>query len=163
MRASPSANESLLVSRMELGKAVANALCLYVGRGRRYTVKQLTKATGVPARLIECAKLDPEGRQAEDWRPLKPEELVSISCFLGEAFASEWLRPAKLGAFALPDEDIPLPGELVAECADDTAEVADCAKDGKFGASDERELRSVGQREIRRGMTLVSIGGKRRA
>jgi hypothetical protein len=150
-----SANISLIVSRSDVGKAVAKALDLYVGRGRRYSVKELSNATGVADRMIECAKLDPEGRQGDDWRQLKPEELLSIGKFLGDGFTTEWLRLAGQGAFALPDGGILPEPELVAEFAGDTAEVANMASDGHFCPEDERALRKLGHRLVERGMSLV--------
>jgi hypothetical protein len=150
------ANTSLIVSRTDVGRAVSKALDLYVGRGRRYTVKELSNATGVADRMIECAKLDPEGRQGDDWRQLKPEELLSIGKFLGDGFTTEWLRLAGQGAFSLPDGQIPEEPELVAEFASDTAEVAHMAADGHFCSEDERALRNIGHRLVERGMSLVA-------
>jgi hypothetical protein len=134
-------------------------LRLYVGHGRRYSVKQLSNATGVPDRLIESAMCDPE---SGDFRPLSNECLLSISSVLGDAFTTEWLRLARQGAFTLPDDEIPSPGELVSDCANDTAEIASIARGGKFDERDERELEGVGLREIDRGMKLVASVGKRR-
>jgi hypothetical protein len=102
---SPSANISLLVSRSSLRGAISKALNLYVGRGRRYTVKELSNATGVPDRIIECAKLDPED---PDFRPLREEALASVSKFLGAQFVSLWLETMELGAFELSGQP-PLP------------------------------------------------------
>lgn len=93
---------------------------LYVGRGRRYSVKQLSNATGIPDRMIEsamCCVDDP------DYRPLSLENLLSAASFLGAPFASAFLEPAGLGAFELMDGQIPLPKVLVkAEPSEDVAE-----------------------------------------
>jgi hypothetical protein len=107
-----SANIRSLVSRNAFHRAIADALGLYVGRGRRYSVRELSEATGVPERQLECAKIDPEGAQAEDWRPLKAEELASLTKFLGVSFASAFLAPCGLGAFELMDGQPPLPKVL---------------------------------------------------
>ena len=98
----PSAGNELLVSRSAAGNQIADALRLYVGRGRRWTVKQVGNATGVPDRAIECAMCDPD---STDWRRLPPEYLLSLASFLGPEFLTEVLRPTSMGAYWLPEGD----------------------------------------------------------
>jgi transcriptional regulator with XRE-family HTH domain len=148
-----SANISLLVSRSEARQVFRDALRLYVGRGRRFSVKQLSNATGVPDRVIECMISNVE---SGDYRAPQIEHLLSISKFLREEFATEWLAPAGLAAFDLPDMDLPPPGELVAECANDTAEVAGRAADGEFCHDDRRALLSIGHRSVKRGVEIIA-------
>jgi hypothetical protein len=115
-----SANNSLLVSRNAIREKLRDALRLYVGRGRRYTVKELSNATGVPDRSIEAAKCDPDD---PDYRPLTLENLASLCSVLGAPFASAFLDPCGLGAFELMDGQIPLPKVLAhADTSEDTAE-----------------------------------------
>jgi hypothetical protein len=97
-----------------------------------------------------------------EFRPLAREYLWSVMKFLRAPFVNELLALIDQGAFDLPDTDIPSPGELTAECANDTAEVAGCAADGEFDERDERELKSVGLREIDRGMLMVASVGRRK-
>lgn len=151
-----SADNPLIISRSVTRETIRKALRLFVGRGRRYSVKQLSNGTGVPDRLIECAMCDPE---SEDFRQLGTEHLLSIASFLGETFTNEWLSLARQGAFALPDDGLPSPGDVAAECADDTADIANAAADGRFDGADGPKLRLVGEREIERGMLLVKAGG----
>lgn len=106
-----SVNIPLLVSRISVREKLRAALRLYVGRGRRYSVKELSNGTGVPDRLIEAAMCDPE---SEDFRPLSQEALASITAFLGAPFASAYLELSGLGAFELMDAQIPLPKVLAA-------------------------------------------------
>ena len=113
-----SRNGDLLVSRTIWRESVRKALSLYVGRGRRYTVKELSNATGVPDRIIECAKLDPDD---PDFRPLREENLASVSKFLGAPFVSLWLEAMGLGAFELADGQIPLPKVLTPTPAQEDA------------------------------------------
>lgn len=101
-----SANDSLLISRNMARETVRAALRLYVGRGRRYSVKELSNGTGVPDRMIEAAMCDPDDT---DFRPLTLENLFSVSSFLRAPFASAFLEPADLGAFDLMEEQPPLP------------------------------------------------------
>jgi hypothetical protein len=108
-----SANDSLLVSRNAAREKLRDTLRLYVGRGRRYSVKELSNATGVPDRMIEsamCAVDDP------DYRPLTLENLLSVTSFLSAPFASAFLELAGLGAYELKDGQPPLPRVLDA-CA----------------------------------------------
>jgi hypothetical protein len=110
----------LLVSRSTARERTRDALRLYVGRGRRYSVKELSNATGVADRLIESAVCEVD---SPDFRPLSLEALASISKFLGAPFASHYLELSGLGAFELMDGQIPLPKVLVsADAAEDTAE-----------------------------------------
>jgi hypothetical protein len=48
-------NAELLVSRSAAREKVRDALRLYVGRGRRFSVKQLSEGAGVQARAVEAA------------------------------------------------------------------------------------------------------------
>lgn len=123
-----------------------------MGRGRRYTVKQLSNGTGVPDRLIECAVVDPD---SPDFRPLALECLLSISRFLGAKFTTEWLRLADQGAFDLPEGSVP-PGAIAADSAEDTAVIARAAADGEFGEHEKPDLHVVGQRMIERGQRLAA-------
>lgn len=148
-----SANLSLLISRSETRRSIRDALRLYVGRGRRYSVKQLSNATGVPDRLIESAIVDID---SHDYRPLAYECLLSIALFLGSDFTSEWLKLARQSAFDLPDDDTP-PGALAADTVDDAATVTRAALDGNFDDAEKPDLRVVGRRMVSRGMRLAAV------
>lgn len=104
-----SADIPLLVSRNSVREQLRRALRLHVGRGRRFSVKELSNGTGVADRMIECAMCDPDN---PEYRPLSCEALVSIAKFLGAPFASSFLELAGLGAFELMDGQIPLPKVL---------------------------------------------------
>jgi hypothetical protein len=115
----PSAGIAPLVSRNLVRERLGDALRLYVGRGRRYSVKELSNATGVPDRCIEAAKCDPDD---PDYRPLTLENLASLCRFLGAPFASAFLEMSGLGAFELSDQP-PLPHVLSkADDAEDASE-----------------------------------------
>jgi hypothetical protein len=115
-----SANDALIVSRNAAREKLRDALRLYVGRGRRYSVKELSNGTGVPDRMIESAMCQVDD---PDYRPLTLENLLSIAYFLGAQFASAFLEPAGLGAFELMDGQIPLPKVLAtADAPDDPTE-----------------------------------------
>lgn len=114
------ANFKPLVSRSCIGETIRDALHLHVGRGRRYSVRSLSEATGVPERCIEAAKCEPDD---PEYRPLKQEDLASLIKFLGAPFASAVLEPCGLGAFELMDGQIPLPKVLAkADQQEDIAE-----------------------------------------
>ena len=158
MSAIASVNIGPIVSRSLAREQFGAALRLFIGRGKRYSVKQASNGSGVADRMIEAFMANPE---SGDYRKPDLEEIISLSSFLGEVFTTEWLKLAKQGAFALPDDDLPSPGELVADCANDTAEIADAGRYGCFDERDDSELKSVGLREIDRGMKLVARVGKR--
>lgn len=149
----PSANHSLLISRDRAGNVIGNALRLFVGRGRRYSVKQLSNATGVKDRAIECAMARPD---SGDYRPLPNEALLSITSFLGASFTNEWLSLTSQGAFDLPEAE-PDPGSLAADNSDDNARVVRAAVDGHFGDSEVKDLHDVGARMVSRGAQLVGL------
>lgn len=115
-----SADFSPLVSRNAIREKIRDALRLFVGRGRRYSVKELSNGTGVADRVIECAMCEVDN---EDYRPLSHEALASIAKFLGAPFASVYLELSGLGAFELMDGQIPLPKVLAtADAAESPAE-----------------------------------------
>ncbi len=95
-----SANFPPLVSREQAENAFGDALRLFVGRGRRYSVKQLANATGVKDRAIECA-MCPSG--SVDFRPLHMGAQYSIQKFLGAVFTSEVIAIIDQVAFEKPD------------------------------------------------------------
>lgn len=151
-----SADFEPIVSRNAVDEAVRDALRLFVGRGRRYTAKQLARGTGVPARMIESAVAPLD---STEFRPLARDHFWSILLFLRGQFANELLpRLAHIGAFDLPDEELPAPGDLVAESAEGHAKIAVAAADGEFCERDRPKLWLVGQDYIERGMQLVGLG-----
>jgi hypothetical protein len=148
MNARFSANIGSNISRTVAGNAINNALRLFVGRGREFSVKMLSNASGVPDRLIESAMCHPED---PDYRPLKPEALLSIAGILGPGFTTELLKPINQAAYLCDGREVE-PGTLVADCAADTR-----AADGHFDFNDRRALKLVGQRQVERGMLLVAM------
>ena len=149
-----SADNPALVSRDAGVDALAGALRLYVGRGRRYSVKQLSNATGVKDRVIECAMA---GSTSGDCRPIGMGDLLSLASFLGAEFTSEWLGKAQLGAFALPEGDDTPPGDLAADNSDDNATLTRAAVDGTFDRTERPALREVGKRMMNRGAALAQL------
>jgi hypothetical protein len=109
----PAADLEPLVSRNLSYERLTFALKLFCGRGRRYSVNELSRGSGVPERAIECAMYQPH--QAE-FRPIRFEYLLSLNRFLGAPFVSHYLELSGLGAFELMDEQ-PLPSILTADSA----------------------------------------------
>ncbi|GGB14898.1 hypothetical protein GCM10011380_00380 [Sphingomonas metalli] len=151
----PTAKFPMLVSREQARNKIADAIRLFVGRGRRYSVKQLSNGTGVPDWQINAALID---GNSPDNRPLPPEALLSVALFLGPVFTSEWLKLSNQGAFDLPDEDEPKPGDVACDTADDAATVTRAAMDGEFCADERKDLRVVGVRMMSRGARLAALG-----
>jgi hypothetical protein len=149
-----SADKEPLVSRNAARDAIAKALKLYVGRGRRYSVKELANGTGIKDRVIECAMA---GAADTECRSTPPEALLSIALFLGADFTNKWLQLAAQGAFDLPDDE-PDPGALAADNSDDNAAVTRAAIDGVFDQAERKVLPLVGARMMTRGAQLVATG-----
>lgn len=143
-----------IISRDRAHDAVRDALRLFVGRGRRYSVKQLSNATGVKDRVIECAMTLAENPEC---RPIHIGDLLSIAGFLGPEFTTEWLMLAQQAAIPLPDGEEPSPGEIAADIADDTATVVRAARDGVFDKDERADLHTVGLRLISRGGQLSQL------
>lgn len=154
MQRSISADDGPLVSRSSARLKIREAIRLYVGRGRRYSVKQLSNATGIADRVIECAMADPDDG---DFRPLPLEALLSISAFLGPEFTTEWLKLSDQGAYLLPDSDETPPGVLAADNSEDNARVVRAAADGVFDGPEIQVLRPVGLRMMARGAQLAAL------
>lgn len=151
-----SANNDPLVSRSAAGSEVCDALRLFVGRGRRYSVKQLSNATGVKDRVIECAMTDPE---STDWRPLPIEALASIGKFLGPDFNNEWMpRLMGQGAFWLPE-----PGEtssvreLGASGVDDAATINRATIDDEVTRDETPDVLPAAKRQMARSAQIIAI------
>lgn len=153
-----SANFPPLVSREQVGNVTSEALRLFVGRGKRYSVKQLSNGAGVKDRMIECAMLRVDNL---DYRPLPDWAFWSIASFLGSVFTSEVARVSQQGAFDLPEEE-PDPGELAAETSETTARVVRMAVDGDFSNDCPQELKSTGTSLMNQGAHLVAIGARRK-
>lgn len=112
----------LLVSRTAIREKQRSALRLHAGRGRRFSVKELSEGSGVPARVIEAAMLLIDD---ENYRPLSLENVASIAKFLGASFASHYLELSGLGAFELMEgEQPPLPRVLTVDSAPKPRETA---------------------------------------
>lgn len=109
----------LLVSRAAIREKLRSALRLHAGRGRRFSVKELSEGSGVPARVIEAAMLSIDD---ENYRPLALENLSSIAKFLKAPFASHYLELSGLGAFELMDAQPPLPRMLASAEAQESPE-----------------------------------------
>lgn len=142
-----------LVSRNVSGEAFSRALRLYVGRGRRYSCKEIERGCGVTARLIEAYLAGPT---SEEWRNPSHENMATLFLFLGAQFASDWLAVSRLGAFELPDEE-PDPGALAADNSDDNAAITRFAIDREFQDEERPELRVIGTRLMSRGATLAGL------
>lgn len=104
MPVSSSADIPLLISRSVAGEAEARALRMFIGRGKEWSVKEVSNATGVKDRVIECAMAGPDNA---DWRPLTAGMLHSLMSFLGPDFVTAWLKPTPWAAHdpAVVDHD----------------------------------------------------------
>lgn len=142
-----------IVSRSATRERIRNALRLFIGRGRRYSVKQVANGTGVKDRAIECAMVHPDN---VEWRGLKDYEILSVAAFLGPAFTSEIIALADQGAFHLPDDNDTPPGKLVADLSEDTARVTRAVADNDFTPGSPN-MREVGKRFMDTGAQLARV------
>lgn len=152
---SNSAGISPNVSRAKLYEAFGSALRLYIGRGKRHSYKEVERGAGVSARMIEAYRYD---QDHEEWREPKIEHIFSIAGFIGPDFTNEILPLIGQGAFWLPEDDDPQPGQFAADSSEDTTEIVKRAVDGEFCSDDRKHLAVVGRRQIERGQVLVAMG-----
>lgn len=153
MPADKSADIFPIVSRTRANETFRDTLRLFVGRGRRYSVKQLSIGTGIEPRTIESfmAPIDnPEYR-----RPAI-EHVFSLCKFLGADFAGELFSIADLGAFELPDGDDPDLARIAVEAVQDAAEISTIAAQG----GNVHDLRDVANRSLRRSASLRAVALK---
>jgi hypothetical protein len=148
-----SADIGLLISRSAANERFREALRMFVGRGKRYSVKQVSNGTGIKDRMLESfmAQVD-----STDFRKPDLEEVLTLASFIGPDFTTELLQPAQQGAFWLPGDE-PAPGELAADNADDNAVVTRAARDGVFDKDERKDLKVVGTRLVSRGAQLVAL------
>lgn len=148
-----SAENSSLVSRSAANTIFRDAVRLFVGRGRRFSVKQVSIGTGISIRMIESfmAPVD-----STDFRKPDLEEVLTLASFFGSDFTTELVSPIRQGAFDMPEEDIP-PGQIAADNADDNAALTRAALDGKFDPEERKNLRPVGLRMVSRGVRLAGL------
>ena len=151
--APPSAGEGTLVSRSAAGLALSQSLRLFVGRGRRYSYKEVQRGAGISARMLECYRQEPDH---EDWRPIKPEELASLYLFLGPEFTTDYLeRVAKQGAYWIPEGE-GAKHDIAADLSESAAKVvrATTANDP------DPDLHAVGTSLMCRGAQLRYLGNR---
>jgi len=151
------ANFPLLVSSAQARGSIARQLRLYVGRGRRYSVKELANATGVRDWMINQALIPDDDPKH---RPLTHEALQSIGKFLGADFLNGCLAHCGVGVFDLPDAEF-CPGELAADNTDDNATLVRAAMDLQFDDDETPDLVKVGNRMMQRGACLIALGRMR--
>lgn len=115
MASAPTSEEfEPLVSYNTVCERQRHALRLFVGRGKRFSAKDMGAGAGVSEKRIHAAT---RPVTADDYRLLRHEELASIAKFLtgegvGATFVSAMIEPCGLGAFELMDGQPPLPHVL---------------------------------------------------
>ena len=142
-----------IVPRTAAYTAFAKGLRLSVGRGCRFSYKELARKSGVSARMIEAYRYAPDH---EEWRAAPFEDILSLSAALGPEFTADYLMLASQGAFWLPDTNTP-PGILAADNSDDNARLTRAALDGEFQPHEKPALKVVGANMVSRGAALVAI------
>lgn len=154
---SKSAGDEPKVSRSAAYAEFAKSLRQFVGRGGRFSYKEVARKSGLPIRMIETYRYEPDH---EEWRAAPFEHILSLMSALGPEFTSDILAMADQGAFWLPDDIDPNPGELATESSENTTEIVRRAADGVFCNEDRKHLKAVGLRKIANGQRLVAMGSK---
>jgi hypothetical protein len=89
------------VSRNAAYSALAKTLRLSVGRGCRFSYKDLERKSGVPSRMIEAYRYEPDH---EEWRPAPFEHILSLVGAIGTEAANDFLALVGMVSIWLPDD-----------------------------------------------------------
>lgn len=146
-----SAPKPLRFGRTAYSVALHRALTKFVGNrgGRIISFEALADKSGVDRGRLKRAANDPDQGQ---WRPLDPEELLSIAAVLGPGFTTALIGHVGQGAFRLPDpEQTPL-----SDIAVDTAE-ASAAVSRAAAGRESPLLKRVGMQMMEQGAMLVKL------
>jgi len=147
------ANNDLLVGSVEARNAIRWSLRLHIGRGRRYSVAEVSEGTGVPVWQLNQAMIEAEDSKH---RPLPPESFMSVATFLGSSFLQGCIKPTGICVFDPPEGEVS-PGQMAANNTDDNATLVRAAIDDVFDEDECPDLIEVGNRMIARGMRLRSL------
>lgn len=150
-----SAGFSPRVSREAAYEAVRQGLLAHLWPTGAWTVKRLGNETGVPDRLIECAK---EVVGSTEWRPLPFDRVLSIAAVLGPTFTNEWLSLALQGSFEMLTAIEQTPGEATAALACELAEFTVYAADNTISADERPKVLALSSRLKRHARSLASLG-----
>jgi hypothetical protein len=145
----------LLISHSAAWDGWSKALNLFIGRGKRFSGEQASKATGICKTMIYGWRC---GEAHDDWRRPHMGHVLSMMAFLGPEFSSELMRDAQQGAHWLPDADDTAPGTLAAEVSEGAASIVRAAADGKFDKDERRALAPVGRHLMVVGAQLERAG-----
>lgn len=153
MNDAASANNELVYSRAATALVMQEILCLFVGRGRKFSVVELSAASGVAERQIECAKRAPGDIEH---RHLKFEEAASILSVIGVPAQNMFLE--RMGTKAQPRDQVEhAPGTVMAILSTGTAEFVKRGIDGIYCRRDRGELRETADKMIE---TLTPFSSK---
>lgn len=125
-----------MISQHAADDALFATIALFMGRGRRFSVKDVELGTGISERTLSAMiALDPESRRAPSGR-----NLLLLMSFFGVEFTDRLLSHIDQGARDLnPAADAP--GMVVAGIMSCAAEFARAGADNKFCSRDLHELR----------------------
>lgn len=129
------ANDTM-ISQHAADDALVATIALFMGRGRRWSVKDVEIGTGISERTLSAMiALDPESRRAPSGR-----NLLLLMSFFGVEFTDRLLSHVGQGARDLnPAPDAP--GVVIAGIMSAAAEFARAGADNQFCSRDRRELR----------------------
>ncbi len=123
-----------LISPDRAGNAVADALRLFVGRGRRFSVDDVSDGTGIPVRTLRSYVATGEER-----RTPPSDTLLVLASFLGRDFTARLLSDIGQGTFDL-DPEPGAPGYVIATLMKVASVFAELGMDQVFCNGDKGKL-----------------------
>lgn len=124
------------ISRTQIDLVMHQILMRFVGRGKPFSIVQLSEDTNIPERKLESAKREPGD---VEHRGLRLEEAMSILSLIG--LPAQNMVLSLMGTAAVPRNTAEMePGKLMALLSEGTTEFVKRGIDGQYDRVDRAEL-----------------------
>ncbi|WP_374139454.1 hypothetical protein [Sphingomonas sp.] len=124
------------ISRTQIDLVMHQILMRFVGRGKPFSIVQMSEDTNIPERKLESAKREPGD---VEHRGLRLEEAMSIVSLFG--IPAQNMVLSLMGTMAIPRDHAELdPGKLMALLSEGATEFVKRGVDGQYDRCDRAEL-----------------------
>lgn len=135
-------NDTHLISQDVAEQQIARSISLFMGFNRKYSVKEVSMATGIAERTLSSYI-----GSGEDRRTPAADKMLLLMGFFGDEFTSKVLSAVNMGAHQLVLKH-EAPMAVVAALAAGCSAVASYAADGIFDHQDRAKLEPIADRLI---------------
>jgi hypothetical protein len=154
MTSNKSAEQSPIVSRNRVIETVRRELHIAVNIERRFTVEQISIASGVPVRTIRTYMANDEGEAREPCL----SNALSIVCVLGARAVNSMLALIGYSGSALDEPEALQPMKLVADAISHLSVIGNAAADNRIDHHEEPETTRAADMLIATVLPLSSAG-----